>query len=67
MVGDDVDKVWSRDQLCASDDAIFVASGVCSGYLPGVEFLGPARVAVHSEILHVKDGRRQFVSTEKRI
>ena len=67
MVGDDVDKVWSRDELCASDDAIFVASGVCSGYLPGVEFLAQDRVAVHSEILHVKDGCRQFVSTEKRI
>ena len=67
MVGDDVDKVWGRDELCASDDAIFVASGVCSGYLPGVEFLAQERVAVHSEILHVKDGRRQFVSTEKRM
>ena len=59
MVGDDVDKVWGRDELCASDDAIFVASGVCSGYLPGVEFLAQDRVAVHSEILHVKDGERR--------
>lgn len=66
MLGDQVDKVWARDELCASDDAIFVASGVCSGYLPGVEFLSADRVAVHSEILHVADGRRQFISTEKR-
>jgi fructose-1,6-bisphosphatase class II len=65
MVGEDVDRVWGRDDLCASDDAIFVASGVCSGYLPGVEFLGEGRVAVHSEILHVIDGRRQFISSEK--
>ncbi len=65
MVGDDVDRVWKRDELCASSDAIFVASGVCSGYLPGVEFLAKDRVAVHSEILHVSTGTRQFVSTEK--
>ena len=67
MVGDDVHRIWGRDELCASDDAIFVASGVCSGYLPGVEFMGPNRVAVHSEILHVIDGRRQFISTEKNL
>ena len=65
MVGEDIDRVWDRDDLCQSDDAIFVASGVCSGYLPGVEFLSDNRVAVHSEILHVIDGTRQFVSSEK--
>ena len=65
MVGDDVNRVWERDDLCQSSDAIFVASGVCSGYLPGVEFLSDDRVAVHSEILHVVDGTRQFVSSEK--
>jgi len=67
MVGADVDRVWGRDDLCASEDAIFVASGVCSGYLPGVEFLGNNRAAVHSEILHVIDGRRQFISSEKHL
>ncbi len=65
MVGSDLDRIWNRDDLCQSDDAIFVASGVCSGYLPGVEFLSDGRVAVHSEILHVSDGTRQFVSSEK--
>ena len=67
MVGDDVDRIWGRDDLCASDDAIFVASGVCSGYLPGVEFLGTDKVAIHSEILNVAEGRRHFISTEKRL
>lgn len=65
MVGSDIDRIWNRDDLCQSDDAIFVASGVCSGYLPGVEFLSDSRAAVHSEILHVCDGTRQFVSSEK--
>ena len=63
MLGDDVDKLWSRDDLCASEDALFVASGVCSGYLPGVEHLGNS-VAVHSEVIDVASGIRQFISTE---
>ena len=63
MLGDDVDRLWGRDDLCASDDALFVASGVCSGYLPGVEVLGD-RVAVHSEIIDVMAGSRQFISSE---
>ncbi|MDP6906494.1 MAG: class II fructose-bisphosphatase [Candidatus Thalassarchaeaceae archaeon] len=67
MVGDDIDKIWTRDDLCNSSDAIFVASGVCSGYLPGVEFLGGGRAAVHSEVLHVSNGTRQFISTEMKI
>ncbi|MDP6741724.1 MAG: class II fructose-bisphosphatase [Candidatus Thalassarchaeaceae archaeon] len=63
MLGDDVDKLWGRDDLCASSDALFVASGVCSGYLPGVEDLG-SKVAVHSEVIDVDTGTRQFISAE---
>ncbi|MDP7312951.1 MAG: fructose-bisphosphatase class II, partial [Candidatus Thalassarchaeaceae archaeon] len=63
MLGDDVDKLWGRDDLCASSDALFVASGVCSGYLPGVEDLG-SKVAVHSEVIDVDTGSRQFISAE---
>ncbi|MBT4060252.1 MAG: class II fructose-bisphosphatase [Euryarchaeota archaeon] len=63
MLGDDVDKLWARDDLCASSDAIFVASGVCSGYLPGVEYLSES-VFVHSEVIDVATGIRQFISTE---
>lgn len=63
MLGDDLEKVWGRDDLCASEDALFVASGVCSGYLPGVEDIG-GRVAVHSEVIDVATGIRQFISTE---
>ncbi len=63
MLGDDADRIWGRDDLCASDDALFVASGVCSGYLPGVEDLG-GRVAVHSEVIDVATGIRRFISTE---
>ena len=46
MIDGDIERIWQRDDLCMSDDAIFVASGVCSGYLPGVEFQrnGQARI-----------------------
>ncbi len=62
MLGDDVDRIWGRDDLCSSEDALFVASGVCSGYLPGVEKVGD-QVAVHSEIIDVAARSRQYVST----
>jgi fructose-1,6-bisphosphatase/sedoheptulose 1,7-bisphosphatase-like protein len=63
MLGDDVYRLWGRDDLCSSSDALFVASGVCSGYLPGVEDLGD-RVVVHSEVIDVASGVRRFISTE---
>ena len=37
MINDDLHKVWKSDELCKSNDALFVATGVCTGYLPGVE------------------------------
>ena len=37
MIDGDLHKVWKSTDLCTSDDALFVATGVCSGYLPGVE------------------------------
>ncbi len=64
MLGDDVDRIWGRDDLCASSDAVFVASGVCSGYLPGVEILAD-RAAVHSEIIDVAAGERRFITSER--
>ncbi|MAS62425.1 MAG: fructose-bisphosphatase class II [Euryarchaeota archaeon] len=37
MIDDDLHKVWKSNELCKSNDALFVATGVCTGYLPGVE------------------------------
>jgi len=37
MVGDDLTRLWKAHDLCKSEDAIFAASGVCDGYLPGVK------------------------------
>ena len=37
MVDDDLTRLWRASDLCQSEDAIFAASGVCDGYLPGVK------------------------------
>ena len=37
MVGDDLTRLWKAADLCQSEDAVFAASGVCDGYLPGVK------------------------------
>ena len=37
MVGDDLTRLWKAHDLCQSEDAVFAASGVCDGYLPGVK------------------------------
>jgi fructose-1,6-bisphosphatase/sedoheptulose 1,7-bisphosphatase-like protein len=63
MIDGDIERIWQRDDLCMSDDSIFVASGVCSGYLPGVKFRGKNAV-VHSEIIDVQNGERNFTNRE---
>ncbi len=65
MVGDDLDRRWEADDLCTSKDAVFVASGVCDGYLPGVE-LKPHVSVTHSEVIDVTSGTRRSVVTERR-
>ena len=62
MLGDDVSRIWGRDDLCSSEDSLFVASGVCSGYLPGIEKVGD-QVAVHSEIIDVAASSRRYVTS----
>ena len=31
MIDDDIEKLWERDELCSSDDSVFIGSGVCEG------------------------------------
>ena len=55
MVGDDLTRLWEAHDLCKSDDAIFAASGVCDGYLPGV-LLGDTTTTTFSEVIDVAIG-----------
>ena len=55
MVDDDLERLWDAKDLCKSDDAVFAASGVCDGYLPGVIF-GEDQIQTFSELIDVKSG-----------
>jgi fructose-1,6-bisphosphatase/sedoheptulose 1,7-bisphosphatase-like protein len=63
MIEGDVDRIWSRDELCSSDDSVFIGSGVCSGRTRGVEETDDGRYSVHSEVIDVKSGEHYFVSS----
>lgn len=56
MIDDNLEKIWRKEDLCKSDDSVFVASGVCDGYLPGVQFID-SRALTHSELIDVKQGK----------
>ncbi len=63
MIEGDVDRIWSRDELCSSDDSVFIGSGVCPGRTRGVEETDDGRYSVHSEVIDVKSGAHYFVSS----
>jgi fructose-1,6-bisphosphatase/sedoheptulose 1,7-bisphosphatase-like protein len=55
MVGDDLTRLWKAHDLCQSEDAIFAASGVCDGYLPGVK-VDEAHTTTYNELIDVAAG-----------
>ncbi len=64
MIDDDLSRLWGAKDLCRSDDAIFVASGVCDGYLPGVKVNDNGTTQTFAELIDVKTG---IVSRHDRI
>jgi len=38
MLGNQIDKIWSENELCKGEDYFFIATGVCDGWVPGVKF-----------------------------
>ena len=61
MIEGDIERLWTRDELCASDDAVFIGTGVCPGRTFGVEELSDGRFSVQSEIIDVANGGHKFV------
>ena len=53
MIDDDLTRLWSARDLCQSDDAVFVASGVCDGYLPGVKNNQDGTIFTFAEMIDV--------------
>ena len=66
MLDGDLDRLWKAKDLCKSEDAIFVATGVCSGYLPGVEFSGN-HAKTYSQIINVKSGEVSLIDNSHEV
>ena len=64
MIDDDLTRLWSAEDLCQSEDAIFVASGVCDGYLPGVKINDDGSIQTYAEMIDVNS---KVVSRHDRI
>jgi fructose-1,6-bisphosphatase class II len=67
MIDGDIERIWDRDELCSSEDSLFIGTGVCSGRTRGVEIIGDGRASVHSEIIDVANKGHRFVSSEREI
>ena len=67
MIEGDIERIWDRDELCSSEDSLFIGTGVCSGRTRGVEIIGDGRASVHSEIIDVANKGHRFVSSEREI
>lgn len=61
MIDDDIERLWERDDLCSSDDALFIGTGVCPGRTKGVSFEN-GKYSVESEIIDVSNGIHKFVN-----
>ena len=61
MIDGDIERLWRRNELCASEDAVFIGTGVCPGRTFGVEELSDGRFSVQSEVIDVASGVQKFV------
>ena len=60
MIDGDIERLWKRDDLCSSEDSLFIGTGVCSGRTKGVNYNGSS-YSVESEIIDVANGIHKFV------
>ena len=63
MIDGDIERIWDRDELCSSDDSIFIGTGVCDGRTKGVEDIGDSSFRVSSEIIDVYSKNHYISST----
>ena len=63
MIDGDIERIWGRDELCSSEDSIFIGTGVCDGRTKGVEDIGDNSYRVSSEIIDVQSKNHYFSST----
>lgn len=63
MIDGDIERIWSRDDLCSTEDSVFIGTGVCDGRAKGVETLDDGSHRVNSEIIDVGSSKHYFTST----
>ena len=63
MVDSDIDRIWNAKDLCTSDDTFFIASGVCTGWVPGVKFENDKAI-VSSKIIFGGTGKIRLITNE---
>ena len=61
MIDGDIERLWRRNELCASEDAVFIGTGVCPGRTFGVEELSDGRFSVQSEVIDVATVAQKLV------
>ena len=62
VLKNDAHKIWDQDNLCTSNDAIFVATGVCDGWIPGVQY-NDNSVSTWSRIIYVETGEVKTIES----
>ncbi len=63
MIEGDIERLWGRDDLCSSDNSVFIGTGVCDGRTKGVEEATGGGFRVQSEIIDVHSKSRKIVTS----
>jgi len=63
MIDGDIERIWLRDDLCRSDDSVFIGTGVCDGRTNGVQETRDGSYKVQSEVIEVHSKSHRFVET----
>ena len=63
MVDGDIERIWLRDDLCQSDDSVFIGTGVCDGRTNGVQETRDGSYKVQSEVIDVHTKSHRIVET----
>ena len=62
ILQNDAHKIWDTDTLCSSNNALFIATGVCDGWLPGVQY-NSEEIKTWSRIIYVETGEVKTIET----
>jgi fructose-1,6-bisphosphatase class II len=62
VLGENANKIWNESELCTSNNALFVATGVCDGWLPGVKFEENI-IKTWSKLIYVESGEIKTIKT----